>query len=331
MSRITRHGSHASLAKKDFVVHLLRIENPLVRGTIAEFFSAFVFIFFVLSTQASTLFSGRRGDMLLNAVNNGIAVSIAMFVSGGVTGAFLNPAVTLAWAVIGKLRWTCCIFYSIAQFVGAFAAAAVIYVLYYDALQSFDGGHRELFGSNGTAGLYGTYPADHQTFLSSIINELVGSGILLIAVLSVSDRRNWRPDNGLFPLVNGLIIVALNLAFYGNGGVAMNPARDLSPRLFSYFSGWGEETFSLWNYQWFWIPFAMPYAGAIIGALMYEVLIEFHWSPELSHGNHNESGPPRPDEGALIQEESVTAIQPIHAFGSPVIIKDQGTQIIKSF
>ena len=76
-------------------------------------------------------------------------------------------------------------------------------------------------------------------------NEIVASALLLIASLAVSDRRGWRPDNGLFPLVNGLVIVALVMAFYANGPVSMNPSRDLAPRLFTYLAGWGEPTFRL--------------------------------------------------------------------------------------
>ena len=79
----------------------------------------------------SIVLSNNDGNMLLAAINGGIAVAFSMYLSGGVSGGFLNPAVTLAWSVVGKLRWSYCLCYQLAQYLGAFTASALVYVLYY--------------------------------------------------------------------------------------------------------------------------------------------------------------------------------------------------------
>ncbi|XP_021339733.1 aquaporin-9-like, partial [Mizuhopecten yessoensis] len=111
------------------------------------------------------------------------------------------------------------------------------------ALYHYDGGVRSTIGPTSTAGIWATYP---QTFLSvtnSIVDQIFGAAVLLICVSALSDKRNMNPSSGLIPVCTGLLVFVINTTFCFNCGCANNPARDLSPRLFTAMAGWGSQPF----------------------------------------------------------------------------------------
>ena len=156
------------------------------------------------------------------------------YVSAGVTGAHLNPAVTLALAVHRDFPWSKVLPYSVAQVAGAFVASAVVYVTYHEALTAFDGGIRQVHGPQGTAGIWATYPQPFlSTFPGGFIDQVVGTALLVAVIFGITDNRNSPPPAGLAPVVVGLLVVLIGATFGFNSGYAINPARDFGPRLFT--------------------------------------------------------------------------------------------------
>jgi MIP family channel proteins len=239
----------------------------------AEFLGTFVVIAFGAGVVAQYVLSaGKSGSYLAINIGWGIAVTMGVYVAGGISGAHLNPAVTLALATRRRLPWSKVIPYSLAQTAGAFSASALVYLVYRDALDAFDGGTRLVTGPQGTAGIFATYPAPHLSVVGGLVDQFAGTAILLLVICALTDARNLAPGANVGPLMIGLVVVAIGAAFGFNSGYAINPARDLGPRLFTCVAGWGPEVFRAGN-GWFWIPIVGPLAGGVAGAAAYEALI----------------------------------------------------------
>src|SRR5262249_44933615 len=168
----------------------------------------------------------------------GLAVTMGCYMSAGVTGAHLNPAVTLALAVRRGFPWNKVAPYAIAQVAGAFVASAVVFVTYHEALNAFDGGVRQVAGVQGTAGIWATYPRPFLSTLGGFVDQVVGTALLVSVILGITDSRNSPAPAGLVPVVVGLLVVLIGATFGFNSGYAINPARDFGPRLFTSIAGW---------------------------------------------------------------------------------------------
>jgi MIP family channel proteins len=246
----------------------------VLREMLAEFFGTFILIAFGVGVVAQVVLSrNTAGTYLSINIAWGLAVAMGCYVSAGVTGAHLNPAVTLALAVHRKFPWSKVLPYSVAQVAGAFAASAVVYLTYREALYAFDGGVRQVAGAQGTAGIWATYP---QPFLSvfpgGVIDQVVGTALLVAVIFGITDSRNSPAPAGLAPVVVGLLVVAIGASFGFNSGYAINPARDFGPRLFTFVAGWGSEVFRAGN-AWWWVPIVAPCIGAVLGGWVYDALI----------------------------------------------------------
>jgi MIP family channel proteins len=246
----------------------------LVREMLAEFLGTFVLIVFGLGVVAQTVLSnGTAGTTLSINIAWGLAVTMGCYVSAGVTGAHLNPAVTLALAVHRRFPWNRVVPFAAAQCLGAFVASTVVYVTYREALTAFDGGARQILGPIGTAGIWATYP---QPFLSSFpggfIDQFVGTALLMGVILAITDTRNSPVPAGLAPVVVGLLVLLIGATFGFNAGYAINPARDFAPRVFTAVAGWGSGVFSAGN-AWWWVPVVAPCVGAVAGGWMYDACV----------------------------------------------------------
>jgi MIP family channel proteins len=246
----------------------------IYREMLAEFLGTFVLIVFGVGVVAQFVLSkGAAGSYLSINIAWGLAVMMGCYVSAGVTGAHLNPAVTIALAVHRRFPWTKVLAYAGAQFAGAFVASAVVYATYHEALAAFDGGVRQVAGAQGTAGIWATYP---QPFLSvfpgGFVDQVVGTALLFGVILGITDSRNSPPPAGLVPVVVGLLVVLIGATFGFNSGYAINPARDFGPRLFTALAGWGSGVFRAGN-GWWWVPVVAPCVGAIAGGFLYDLLV----------------------------------------------------------
>jgi glycerol uptake facilitator-like aquaporin len=104
------------------------------------------------------------------------------------------------------------------------------------------------------------------------VDQFVGTALLVLVIFAVTDSRNSAPTGNLAPLIVGLLVALIGMTFGFNSGYAINPARDLGPRLFTWCSGWGTQVFVAGNY-WFWVPVVGPLLGGVTGGLIYDQLV----------------------------------------------------------
>jgi MIP family channel proteins len=254
------------------------------RELLAEFLGTFVLITFGVGVVAQYVLSNNAaGSQLAINIVWGLAVTMGCYVAGGVSGAHLNPAVTLALAIHRDFPWRKVVPYTVAQLGGAFAASAVVYATYHEALNAFDGGTRVVSGAHGTAGIWATYPQPFlSTFPGGFVDQVVGTALLVAVIFALTDKRNAPPAAGQGPVLVGLLVVAIGAAFGFNSGYAINPARDFGPRLFTAVAGWGGEVFRAGN-GWWWVPVVAPPVGTVLGGWLYDVFVgRHHGAPEAT-------------------------------------------------
>jgi MIP family channel proteins len=260
----------------------------ILRELAAEFFGTFVLIVFGTAVVAQVVLSNEKAGQYLSInLGWGLAVMMGMFVAGGVSGAHLNPAVTLSLATRNKFRWGKVIPYWIAQVAGAFAASAVTYLVYIEALAAYDLGHRTVpgMGSLATAGIWATYPSPHlSTLPGGLIDQVVGTALLMACIYAIGDARNIGAPSYLAPLCVGALVVLIGMTFGYNSGYAINPARDFGPRLFTAMAGWGTAVFTAGNH-WWWVPIVGPLAGGVLGGFLYEFFIGARFEPPDTGSN----------------------------------------------
>ncbi|XP_071096959.1 aquaporin-10-like isoform X2 [Haliotis cracherodii] len=255
---------------------------PMTREFLAEFLGTFILLVFGEGSVAQVVLSeGKNGSPQSIYWSWGIGVTMGIYVSGGVSGGHLNPAVTVAQAALGRLQLKKVPVYLLAQYLGAFVASILVYLVYTDALHHYDDGVRAVVGNVSTAGIWATYPQPFVSTANGFGDQVFGTAILLICVMGVTDPRNMSPPSGLIPISVGLIVVAIGMTFGFNCGYAINPARDLGPRIFTAVAGWGSDPFSFRGFNWFWVPILGPHIGAILGAYFYQACVGFHWPTEV--------------------------------------------------
>jgi MIP family channel proteins len=242
----------------------------------AEFLGTFILIMFGAGVVAQKVLSdGNCGSYLAVNLGWGLGVTMGVYAAATVSGAHLNPAVSLAFALRRSLPWRKVLPYSVAQTAGAFAAAATVFITYRQAFAAFDGGVRSVTGAKATAGIFATYPQPFLSTAGGFVDQVVGTALLLMLICAIIDARNNPLGAHLAPLLIGLVVVAIGMCFGFNSGYAINPARDIGPRLFTFAAGWGSEVFRAGNY-WFWVPITGPLIGGPLGVLIYDALIGNH-------------------------------------------------------
>ncbi len=250
------------------------------REAAAEFLGTFILIAFGVGVVAQTVLSKNvNGSFFAINVGWGLAVMLGIYSAGGVSGAHLNPAVTLSLAVHRGFPWAKVLPYWLAQMAGAFAASAIVFITYREAFTAFDGGTRMVEGATATAGIFATYPQPFLSLAGGFVDQAVGTALLMAGVLAIIDQRNAGPPIWLVAPLVGALVVAIGVAFGFNAGYAINPARDFGPRLFTAVAGWGSGVFSA-GHGWWWVPIVAPCVGAILGAWFYNALVANHHSPE---------------------------------------------------
>ncbi len=248
-------------------------QDHLKREVLAEFLGTLVLITFGSAVVAQVVLSGHKnGEYLSINLAWGLAVTMGIYIAGGVSGAHLNPAVTFALAVHRDFEWRKVIPYCLAQLAGAFGGAAITLMVYREAFNAFDGGQRQILGEKGTAGIFSTYPQAYLSTAGGLVDQIVGTALLLLVIRAIGDARNNAPTGNIAPLFVGLLVVVIGMCFGLNAGYAINPARDLGPRLLTLIAGWGPGVFTAGNH-WFWVPIVGPLIGGVIGIAIYDNLI----------------------------------------------------------
>jgi len=255
---------------------------------IGEFFGTMVLILFgdgcvatvflfsnIGSGNASTPFAT---EWIVIILGWGLAVMLGIYVAGSISGAHINPAVTLALAATGRLPWSKVLPYWLAQILGAFVAGGILYFVYQGALVHALAVNHLTIGQiaqqttgNGYGWIFYTFPKGFVGTFGAFGDEFVGTALLVGLILAIVDGRNQPVQSNLNPLIIGFLIVAIGASFGLNTGYAINPARDFGPRLWVAIVS-GGASFSADNYY-FWIPIVAPLAGGVVGALIYQFTV----------------------------------------------------------
>jgi glycerol uptake facilitator protein len=245
----------------------------LIAELIAEFLGTFVLILFGVGVVAMVvLFPSRNpGDIIHGGYTNitlgwGLAVTMGIYIAGKISGAHLNPAVTLALAVFRGFPWRKVLPYSVVQIAGAFAAAALAYWNYAPAFHRIDPQLEQ------TAGVFTTFPAFPALPQAGFLDQVIGTGLLVLLIFAITDEFNLPPGANLTPLMVGLVVVAIGMSFGGIHGYAINPARDFGPRLFTVVAGFRNNGLTDGTRVW-WIPVVAPLVGGLAGAALYDFCI----------------------------------------------------------
>jgi glycerol uptake facilitator protein len=217
--------------------------------------------------------AGGIGDHDSIAWAWGLGVTLGIYVAGRMTGAHLNPAVTIALAAFRGFSWKKVLPYAVAQFLGAFLAALVVRWNYTEALHKVDPGL-----TIKTQGVFSTLPGNGSMDLGVHLwggfrDQIIGTAILMMVILAITDLRNTSPAANLAPFIVGLLVVGIGMAWGTNAGYAINPARDFGPRLASFFTGYGGAFKDQFGDIYFWVPIVAPIIGALVGAFLYDLLV----------------------------------------------------------
>jgi len=235
---------------------------------IAEFFGTLVLILFGVGVVAQVV-GAALGAHDSIAWAWGLGVTFGIYTAGRISGAHLNPAVTLTLAVFKGFPWRKVAPYAIAQTLGAFVAALLVRWDYSSVLNMVDPHH-----TFKTQGVFSTLPGDGSFPVSewgAFRDQIIGTAILLFLILAVTDARNSIPAvANLTPFIIGLIVVAIGMAWGTDAGYAINPARDFGPRLAEWLTGYHTAFKDQYGQLYFWVPIVAPLIGGVAGGFLYE-------------------------------------------------------------
>jgi glycerol uptake facilitator protein len=245
--------------------------DTLLGEVSAEILGTFTLIIFGVGVVAQTVLTPFTAGAQSIHWAWGIGVIMGVYVAGGISGAHLNPAVTLALAVRRGFSWGKVLPYWGAQLLGAFLAALVIRWNYWEAFNKFDPGK-----TAKSQVVYSTLPGNGVlpiSHMGAFRDQIIGTAVLVMLILAIVDTRNSAPGANLAPFIIGLVVVGIGMALGADAGYAINPARDLGPRLASWITGWSNA----WNDQngsfYAWVPIVGPFIGGVLGAFVYDGFI----------------------------------------------------------
>ena len=238
---------------------------------LGEFIGTMLLLIFGSGVVAGVLLKGSKAEnagWMVITTAWGLAVTIAIYAVGSISGAHLNPAVTLSLACTGDLAWAQVPSYISGQLLGAFAGAVVIWLHYLPHW-------KETSDAGLKLAVFATGPAIRKTW-ANLLSEIIGTFILMFGLCAIGANKF---SDGLNPLVIGGFIVAIGLSLGATTGYAINPARDLGPRIAHFLLPIHGKGSSDWNYAW--IPVVGPILGGIAGALLYKAVFKNEVSPVL--------------------------------------------------
>ena len=243
---------------------------------IAEFIGTGLLIFFGVGCVAALVLTGAEFGQWEISIIWGFGVSIAIYCTAGVSGAHINPAVTIALAAFHGFDKSKVLPYIAAQLLGAFCSAALVYALYSNLFTDYEIAHGFLRSSEAalsTAGIFSTYPNPSLSFLGAFSVEFVITAVLMFGILALGDESNGASRGAMNPLLIGILIAVIGGSLGPLTGFAMNPARDFGPKLFAYFAGWDFALTGAKEIPYFIVPIVAPILGACFGGWLYPKVI----------------------------------------------------------
>ncbi|WP_155373568.1 MIP/aquaporin family protein [Catellatospora vulcania] len=242
----------------------------LWRELSAEFAGTMILILFGVGVVAQVV-GGGLGDHDSIAWAWGLGVTMGVYVAARISGGHLNPAVTFSLALFKGFPWVKVLPYIVAQFLGAFVAALIVRWNYTETLHQVDPGL-----TMKTQGVFSTLPGNGSLPIGTwgaFRDQIIGTAILLFVVLALTDLLNLPPLANLAPLMIGLLVVGIGMAWGTAAGYAINPARDFGPRLASYLTGYESAFRDQYGNLYFWVPIVAPLIGGPLGAWLYHLLV----------------------------------------------------------
>ncbi|KNF02276.1 hypothetical protein PSTG_04484 [Puccinia striiformis f. sp. tritici PST-78] len=245
----------------------------------AEFFGTAILALFgtaancqVALSNSNLVTSSPAGTYLSVAFGWALAVMLGVFVSAGISGGHINPAVTLSLAIFRRFPWYKVPVYWLAQISGAVAGSGLTYLNYSSALNLFEGGHG-VRNIEKTGGLFFTNPLPYASNYLCFYNEVLMTAILMIFVVAVGDQGNTSPPKNMGPFVIFWVVLGLASTLGMQTSFALNPARDLGPRIVTWLAGYGSAVWSVRSNYWFSVAILGPGFGAIVGCFIYDFFI----------------------------------------------------------
>ena len=229
---------------------------------LAEFFGTMLLIILGEGVVAGVVLKGTKSEnagWLTICVAWGLAVTLSVYAVGSISGAHLNPAITIALAIIGSFPADQVIGYVVAQMAGAFVGAVVVWLHYLPHWKN-------TIDPSVKLAVFCNAPAI-RNISANLISEIIATAVLLLALLFIGQNKFTE---GLNPIVIGLLIVSIGLSLGGTTGFAINPARDLAPRIAHFILPIPGKRDSDWSYAW--IPVAGPIIGGVLGAWIFKIV-----------------------------------------------------------
>jgi glycerol uptake facilitator protein len=203
----------------------------------------------------------------------GLAVTIAIYTTASVSGCHANPAVTLALAVYRKFSWRKVVPYCIAQTVGAFLGAGIVYLLFAPVIEHFTAANHLTRATGGAAAVFFTHPGLAVTPMHALSDQIILTAFLIFGIFAITEQYNEQAPGANFgAVIIGLLIAVIGASMGYLEAWAINPARDFGPRLFCFFTGWGSSALPSPDHYW-WIPIVGPLLGGLVGGGAYQLLI----------------------------------------------------------
>nr|CUU98563.1 hypothetical transcript [Hymenolepis microstoma] len=276
-SRIYSHGPEWYARYRRFIhrsADKIRLTKyPIITQLLAETLGTIVLIVYGDGAVAQKFF--LKSKFLEVSIGWGAAVTMGIIISGGkASPAFLNPAVAAANSVLGNLRWSLLPLYIILEVFGGFLGAGLLLAVYNENIieytNEFDGG-KFLVSSTG-----GIFVAGKGSSVGvAVADQIITTAILMIGILAVGNNQLVKKPGEFVPLLVGMVVYMAVGTYTANASSALNPARDLGPRLLLLATHWGVEAFTIDNYY-FWVPALMPIVGAILGGIIFELVVGIH-------------------------------------------------------
>lgn len=267
----------------------VRESATLSRRCVAEAVGTFTLVFFGVGSVHAAVLTGTQQGIWQAAVVWGVAISLAIYATGALSGAHMNPAMTLSFAVFRRFSWRQVPWYVLSQFLGAFVASAVLYAMFSGVLAQFEVVHGIVRGNPGSelsAMVYGEYfpnpvvaTSQHWTggtvtVVQAMLAEGIGTAFLAFFVFAVTDPRNTSgPGRRLLPVFIGLTVSIVISVVAPLTQAGLNPARDFGPRLFAWLAGWGTVAIPGPRGGFFSVYILSPLLGALSGAAAYQCLV----------------------------------------------------------
>jgi len=242
------------------------------RTYIAEFAGTMLFVLFGNGIIAQAmLYENKSNPYAFINIGYALGLTCALMVSSSISGGHLNPAITISNAIFGKFEWSRVPGYILAQNFGAFIGSALVYMVYWPAINFVYERSHGIADKVITAGIFATYPSTSSPNYNSFIIETFMSALFMFCTKGMTDSR-YNFSSHVKSLGIGLSLGVISLSLGSLTQFSLNPARDFAPRIFTLLAGWGTETFTS-NGYYFWIPIVGPTVGICLGHAIYDQLM----------------------------------------------------------